>query len=147
VVQVLKSASTGSPINQAPGETWRQGQKEGAMAEWMFDQSGSPCLILDGDKIRNDGGSVVGWIYGSNVYSLSGSHVGWYEGGVIYDSNNSALAFTRNCSGSLPSRPGLSGIPGMPGFSGVPGRPGLSGVPGRPGRGGWSMHNAKKYFT
>ena len=107
------------------------------MAEWLFDRNGTPCLILDNDKIRNDRGEVVGWLTNANVYSLSGSHIGWHEGGVIYDSSNCALAFTMNRTGALPSVPGLSGTPGMPGFSGVPGRPGLSGTPGRPGRGSW----------
>jgi len=116
------------------------------MAEWMFDQMGNTCLIFDGDKIRNDGGDVVAWISQNNVHSLTGNHVGWYEGGVIYDSDNSALAFIRNCSGSLPNRPALSGTPGMPGFSGVPGKPGLSGVPGKPGRGSWSIYDATRYF-
>ena len=34
------------------------------MAEWMFDRSGRACLILDGDRVRNDHGSVIGWISG-----------------------------------------------------------------------------------
>jgi hypothetical protein len=116
------------------------------MAEWMFDRNGRACLILDGDRVRNDTGDVVGWISGSGVYSLRGRHIGWYEGGVIYDSSNCALAFTANRTGSLPSVPGLGGTPGMPGFSGVPGRPGLSGAPGKPGRGGWSSHAPRTYF-
>ena len=117
------------------------------MAEWMFDGRGTASLILDENKIRNSRGQVVGWINGSNVYSLIGNHIGWFEAGVIYDSNNSALAFTRNRTGSLPSVPGIGGTPGMPGFSGTPGRPGFSGTPGKPGRGGWSRNNASTYFA
>jgi hypothetical protein len=116
------------------------------MADWMFDGRGVASLILDGNKVRSNRGHVVGWVNGSNVYSLSGSHIGWFDGGVIYDSNNCALAFTRNRTGSLPSVPGVGGTPGMPGFSGTPGRPGFSGTPGKPGRGGWSRHNAAEYF-
>ncbi len=116
------------------------------MAEWMFDGHGSACLILDDTKVRSAYGHVVGWINGSNVYSLNGNHIGWFDGGVIYDDSNSALAFTRSRTGSLPSVPGIGGTPGMPGFSGTPGRPGFSGTPGRPGRGGWSRHNAAAYF-
>lgn len=116
------------------------------MANWLFDKGGSASLILDGDLVRSSRGVVVGWVVGSNVYSLNGKHLGWFEGGVIYDSHNCALAFSRNRTGTLPSVPGLGGTPGMPGFSGVPGRPGFSGTPGMPGRGGWSKHNAAEYF-
>jgi len=117
------------------------------MAEWMFDRNGSACLILDGDRIRARAGAVVGWVRGTNTYSLGGSHMGWHEGGVIYDNRNCALAFTRSHTGSLPGTPGLSGTPGMPGFSGVPGMPGVSGTPGRPGRGGWSSEDPEQYFA
>lgn len=116
------------------------------MPEWMFDRGGSAFLNLDGKRIRNDVGDVVGWIRGTNVYSLNGQHVGWFEGGAIYDEDNNALAFTRTRTNSLPSTPGLSGVPGMPGFSGVPGRPGFAGTPGRPGRGGWSNRDPRTYF-
>ena len=78
------------------------------MAEWLFDRNGSACLILDGDRVRGDRGDVVGWINGSNVYSLHGQHIGCFEGGVIYDSSNCVLAFIRNRTCSLPSVPGLS---------------------------------------
>ena len=117
------------------------------MAEWMFDKNGNARLLLDGGRVRDDGGAVVGWINGGNVYSLGGEHIGWFEGGVIYDGDNCALAFTRKRSGFLPSVPGLGGTPGMPGFCGVPGRPGFSGTPGKPGRGGWSTHDASQYFS
>ena len=116
------------------------------MADWLFNRNGSASLILDGARVRSAHGVVVGWINGSNVYSLSGKHIGWFEGSIIYDSNNCALAFSRNRTGSLPSVPGIGGTPGTPGFSGVPGRPGFAGTPGRPGRGGWSKHNAAEYF-
>src|SRR5262249_43812905 len=109
-------------------------------------KSGVASLILDENRVRDSDGQVVGWLSGTNAYSLNGEHVGWFEGGVLFDSNNGALAFSRNHTLSLPSTPGLSGMPGMPGFSGVPGRPGFSGAPGRPGRGGWSQHDASQYF-
>ena len=117
------------------------------MANWMYDKNGRPCLILDGETIRNNGGIPVGWISNGNLYSLWGVHRGWFEGGVIYDDRNSALAFTGNHSGQTPSTPGLAGTPGMPGFAGTPGRPGLTGAPGKPGRGGWSVRDASAYFT
>lgn len=98
------------------------------MAEWMFNQRGDPCLILDGDRIRgrSSHGHVIAWINDSNVHSLTGVHVGWFEGGVIYDSSNCALAFLR-AHASLPGTPGLTGTPAMPGFPAVPRRPGLAG--------------------
>jgi hypothetical protein len=37
-----------------------------SMAEWMFDRNGQACLILDGDRVRNASGVVVGWISRSN---------------------------------------------------------------------------------
>lgn len=95
------------------------------MADWMFNRRGQACLILDGDHVRSRRGKVIGWISESNVYSLGGAHIGWFDGGVIYDSRNSALVFTSNHTGYLPSLAGLGGTPGMPGFSGVPGRPGF----------------------
>lgn len=116
------------------------------MAEWLFDQNGQARIIFENNRIRNRHGHVVAWVHGNNVYSLHGIHIGWFEGGVIYDSNNNALAFSRNRTGHLPSTPGVGGTPGMPGFSGVPGRPGFSGVPGRPGYGGWSSHDVDEYF-
>lgn len=116
------------------------------MAEWLFDRSGSASLILDDSRVRSAGGSVVGWIRGADVYSINGQHVGWLEDGVLYDSDNRALAFSRNRTSSLPSVPGIGGTPGMPGFSGVPGHPGFSGTPGRPGRSGWSAYDAAQYF-
>jgi hypothetical protein len=116
------------------------------MADWLFDRSGSPTLILDDDRVRDRHGHVIGWVSGGNIYSLGGRHVGWFDGGVIYDSRNRALAFTRSHTGTLPSVPGLHGTPGMPGFSGIPGRPGFSGTPGMPGRSGWSEHDAAGYF-
>lgn len=116
------------------------------LAEWLFDRSGNAQIILDGERLRDRRGSVIAWISGSSIYSLRGQHIGWFEGSVIYDSNNCALAFSRNRTGHLPSVPGIGGTPGMPGFAGVPGRPGFSGTPGKPGRGGWSSHDVEQYF-
>jgi hypothetical protein len=116
------------------------------MASWLFDRSGHPEILFDGDKLRSSRGVVIGWISGENVYSLNGHHAGWFEGGVVYDRQNRALAFLADAGGHLPSRPGLAGTPGVPGFSGVPGRPGFSGTPGRPGMGGWSNEDLSTYF-
>lgn len=117
------------------------------MAEWLYDKNGSPTLILDGERLRNSHGEVVGWIRGTSVFSTNGTHVGWCDGGVIYDEDNCALAFSRNLTATLPSTPGLGGSPGMPGFAGVPSRPGFSGTPGKRGRGGWSLRDAGRYFS
>ncbi len=116
------------------------------MADWLFDRTGQPTLILDGDVIRSKDGVVIGWVNATNVYSLRGGHIGWYEGGVIYDAQNCAIGFTLTATGPLPSRPGTAGSPGMPGFAGRPGRPGLAAAPGRPGRGGWSTRTLATFF-
>jgi len=117
------------------------------MAEWLFDKSGKPTLILDNDCIRNQSGVVIGWLYGNGAFSMNGAHIGWFERGVVYDRNNNALGFTQQADGYIPSRPGLAGTPGMPGFAGRPGRPGFSGMHGRPGLGGWSQAFLGSYFS
>jgi 4-fold beta-flower domain-containing protein len=116
------------------------------MAQWLFDKAGQAMLILDDDRLRSSRGAVVGWINNTDAHSIRGAHVGWFHGGVLYDRKNRVLGFLANATGSLPSRPCLSGTPGMPGFPGVPGRPGLSGTPGRPGFGGWSDETLATYF-
>lgn len=117
------------------------------MAQWLFNRRGRATIIYDSNCFRNNGGHVVAWIYGDNVYSLKGRHVGWFEGGIFYDSHNNALGFLPNFTGYLPSIPAIGGSPGMPGFSGRPGRPGFSGIPGRPGYGGWSSYDLDSYFA
>ena len=117
------------------------------MADWIYGSNGQANIIHDNDCFRNKGGQVIAWINRNSVYSLSGLHVGWFDDGVLYDSDNNVIGFLRDCTGGLPSRPGIGGTPGTPGFCGRPGRPGLRGVPGRPGRGGWSTKNLANYFT
>ncbi|KAF0144893.1 MAG: Uncharacterized protein FD156_1464 [Nitrospirae bacterium] len=116
------------------------------MSEWLFDRNGNASAILDRDCVRSNSGDVISWISDQNVYSLNGNHIGWFDRGVIYDSDNDVLGFTRNATGPLPSRPGLSETPSIQGFSGRPGRPSFGGVPGRPGYGGWSKHDLKQYL-
>lgn len=116
------------------------------MADWIYSKNGQATIILDKDCFRSNHGQVIAWVKGEHIYSLNGQHVGWFEG-VVYDSNNKALGFIRNCTGYLPSRPGIGGSPGIPGFGGRPGRPGFSGVPGKPGRGGWSQSDLSTYFN
>lgn len=117
------------------------------MAEWLFDKGGHPCLILDGNCVRDKGGYVIGWIIDPNVYSSTGQHIGWLEGGIIYDINNFPLVFSRNHTGSLPYNPGLTGTSSMPGFTGTTGRPGFQGTRGKPGRSNsWSKNDPLDYF-
>ncbi|MHA1232210.1 MAG: collagen-like triple helix repeat-containing protein [Candidatus Helarchaeota archaeon] len=116
------------------------------MAQWVFNRNGKAKIIFEESCFRDARGRVVGWINNTNVFSLRGRHIGWYEHGVVYDRNNNTLGFIKNCTGYIPSFPGLSGTPGMPGFSGKPGRPGFSGIPGKPGRGGWSKYDLEFYF-
>jgi len=121
-------------------------QRRHSVADWLYGVDGQAALIYDHDCFRDSNGNVIAWINGVNVYSLNGNHVGWFEQGVLYDSNNCALGFRRDSTGSLPSRPGIGGTPGTPGFGGRPGRPGFGGTPGKPGRGGWSQHQLMNYF-
>jgi hypothetical protein len=117
------------------------------LAEWLFDRDAAACLILDGGYVRDDRGTVVGWIDAGNVYLRHGEHVGWFEGGVIYDNTNCALAFSAKRTGYLPNMPRIAGIPGLPKFSAAPANPGFARAPARPGRGDWSRHYAGSYFA
>jgi hypothetical protein len=117
------------------------------MAEWLYDKSGTPRLIVDTDCIRDSRGIVIAWVHGNGLFSMRGQHVGWFERGVAYDRNNNVLGFVPTADGYLPYRPGIAGAPGMPGFAGRPGRPGLSGMFGRPGCGGWSATSLHGYFA
>jgi len=116
------------------------------MSAWVYGRNGQATIIHDNDCFRSSHGHVVAWINGNSVYSLTGLHVGWYDDGVLYDSGNNVIGFLRDCTGSLPSQPGIGGTPGTPGFGGRPGRPGFDGVPGRPGRGDWSSKSLSNYF-
>lgn len=115
--------------------------------EWLYDKSGDAKLFMYQDRFISREGKNLGWLYNGNVYHIkTGRHIGWYENGILYDSNNDVVAFTRNCQGHLPSRPGLGGTPGTPGIPGKPGRPGFGGKPGRPGFGGWSRDDVQSMF-
>lgn len=117
-----------------------------APADWLFDKDGAACLILDGERVRDDYGDVIGWIKAGNVYLLHGEHVGWFEGGVIYDGINCALTFTRRRMGYLPSEPRLAADPDLPQLAPPPVFPQLEAAPGKPGRGAWSRHDVFDYF-
>lgn len=116
------------------------------MANWIFNRNGIATAIDCGDAIYDRTGRFRIWIYGKNLYNMYGYHIGWTESGVFYDSQNRILGFTQNCTGYLPSRPGISGTPAIPGLSGRPGKPGFSGEPGRPGYSGWSSYLLEDYI-
>ncbi len=116
------------------------------MTDWLYDKSGEAQLFLHRDRFINKSGHNLGWLVKNNVYSLDGSHRGWFEDGVLYDGSNDTIAFARNATGRLPSRPGVAGAPGTPGIPGSPGKPGFSGVPGRPGHGGLSSQTLGDFF-
>lgn len=117
------------------------------MAEWLFDEAGTPCLILDGNRIRDEGGAVIGWAEAGHAYLLHGQHVGWFEGGVLYDSTNCALAYGRNRTGYLPGGAAARAAPALPAFAAAPPLPALDKAPVRPGRGAWSPHDPGMYFS
>lgn len=115
--------------------------------DWLFDQRGQPVGMLTGVTLRDLEGQVCGWLTGVGVYSLSGRHVGWFDRGVLYDSKNCALAFQRDASGPLPSRPSVFSTPGTPpGMGGTPGHPGFEFAPSRPSYGGWSSSSFDRVF-
>lgn len=116
-------------------------------AYWIFNRNGQATIIWDGDCFRNKCGQVIAWTTKEFIYNIRGQHVGWFEEGVLYDSFNRALGFVRDCTGYLPSLPGISGTPGMPGFTGKPGKPIFSSPTGRPGLGSWSSENLENYFS
>ncbi len=92
--------------------------------DWLYDKKGQALLFIYGDRFISKNGKNLGWIFNNNVYGLkNGKHLGWFENGVLYDGMNKVIAFSRNASGYMPSRPGFGGVPGTPG---IPGR--------RPGR-------------
>jgi len=115
--------------------------------DWLYDCHGQASLFLYGDRLISHHGENLAWVLGDHVYAInSGRHLGWFEKGILYDSSNRVLAFMRDATGHLPSRPGLCGTPGTPGIPGRPGTPGLSGIPGRPGYSGWSSQSVDGYF-
>lgn len=117
------------------------------MAEWLFNKEGHAQFIIYGERFISKNGNNLGWLFKNHVYNLNnGRHLGWFENGVLYDGSNRAIAFLRDATGYLPSRPGMGGIPGTPGIPGKPGVPGLSGIPGRPGYGGWTNLSLEKFF-
>jgi hypothetical protein len=116
------------------------------MAEWVFDKQGRAALIYDRDCFRSKIGKVVAWLSNNNVYGTNGRHRGWFEKGIFYDSNNRAVGFTRDATGSLPSRPSTGGIPSTPPFFAKPLKPLFAGTPSRPGPGGWSDEDLKGYL-
>lgn len=118
------------------------------MAEWLFDRSGAPCLIVDGNRIRDDRGAVVGWIHGNNAHLIHGQHVGWYEGGVLCDGMNCALAFSARRTAYLPHVPRVAEPPALPRLAAAPETtPDFAAAPPRPPRGDWSRHDPFGYFS
>lgn len=115
--------------------------------DWLYDRYGQATLFIYGDRFISQNGTNYGWLYNGHVYGLrDGRHIGWFENGILYDEHNKVIAFMRNATGHLPSRPGIGGTPGTPGIPGKPGRPGFSGISGRPGYGGWSSQSLDAFF-
>lgn len=115
---------------------------------WLYNRNGQAILFTYNDRFISKDGKNLGWIFHNNVYGLrNGKHLGWFENGILYDGRNNVIAFLRDASGCLPSRPGLGGIPGTPGIPGRPGTPGLSGEPGRSDFGRWSSQTIDDFFA
>jgi len=115
--------------------------------DWLFNRNGNAELFVYDDRFISKNGHNLGWLFNEKVYNIrNGRHLGWFEKGILYDGSNKVIAFSRNATGNLPSRPGIGGTPGTPGVPGRPGRPGLSGTSGRPGYGGWSNQALEEFF-
>ncbi len=114
----------------------------------LYSRNGQALLFVYNDRFISKDGKNLGWLFNNNVYGLrNGEHLGWFENGVLYDGSNSVIAFSRDASGYLPSRPGLGGIPDTSGIPGKPGTPGFSETPGRPGYGGWPSQSIDDFFA
>ena len=108
------------------------------MSDWIYDPSGRPQVIVDGDRFLNrNGNSTVGWIDGTATFTLTGQPAGWYENGVLWDLKNQLAGFTEAAT-DVPSRPEITQTRPMPDLVKRPSRPELEPAPDRPPEGEFS---------
>ena len=85
------------------------------MAAWIYDWSGRPQIIVDGDRfLDRNGVNTVGWIDGTGTFTFDGQHAGWYEDGILRDTKNQCVGFAEEATGEMPSRPELTESRSMP---------------------------------
>ena len=109
------------------------------MADWIYDRTGYPQIIVDGDRFLDRGGiNTIGWNDGSAIYSPTGHHVGWFENGVLSDAENQCVGFTSDATGKVPTRPELKGDRPMPNLGESPEPPEFTAIPNQPEAGDFS---------
>jgi hypothetical protein len=109
------------------------------MADWIYDQSGHPPIVVDGDRFLNRSGvTTIGWINGTEIFTVAGQHAGWFEDGVLSDLQNRWAGFTADATGETPSRPAELRTRPMPDLGESPSQPDFGAAPIRPEPGGVS---------
>ena len=116
------------------------------MAAWIYDRTGQPQIIVDGDRfLDRSGTNTVGWISGDGTFTRTGQHAGWFENGVLSDRRNQWAGFTARAAEGIASRPELSERP-MPHISKCPTRPQFDTTPPKPNTGDFSTVPLDYFF-
>jgi hypothetical protein len=109
------------------------------MTEWIYDRSGYPQIILDGDRFLDRGGiNTIGWKDGTGAFTPTGHPAGWFEDGVLSDIENLCVGFTADATGKIPARPAEVRARPMPNLAESPERPEFRPTPSRPESGDFS---------
>ena len=109
------------------------------MAEWIYDRSGHPQIIVDGDRFLDRGGiNTIGWNDGTATFTPTGHPAGWFEDGVLSDVENQCVGFTGDATGKVPARPDELRARQMPNLAESPDRPDFKAAPNRPAAGDFS---------
>lgn len=113
---------------------------------WLYDKNGKARMLLKDDVLISSDGKNLAWVIGGKVYSLQGKHKGWHEKGALYDAKNCCLAFEKDATGYIPSRPGIGSTPGVPSTPAKPSRPPIGSTNPRSSFGQWSRNDAVDYL-
>ncbi len=117
------------------------------MAEWIYDRSGRPEIIVDGDRfLDRSGNKTMGWIDRTGVFTLTSEPAGWFENGVLSDLLNRWAGFTAEATGEIPSRPEITQTRPIPDICKSPNRPDFEATPTRPERGDFSTIPLDYFF-
>jgi len=109
------------------------------MADWIYDRSGYPQIIIDGERFLDRGGiNTIGWTDGTGTFTPTGQPAGWFENGVLSDIENKCVGFTADATGGVPARPELKADRPMPNLNEGPSRPEFLTTPARPEPGDFS---------
>ena len=117
------------------------------MAEWIYDRTGRPQIIIDGDRfLDRSGNKTMGWIDGNGAFTLAGQHAGWYEDGVLWDLRNHWAGFTEEATRNIPSQPEVTQTRPMPDTGNSPNRPEFEPTSIRPEAGDFSTIPLDYFF-